>query len=66
MTDDRIRDPLEKSDEEASSSGTSGSREETMDDSGEQDPGESGTTSMGGESSDSTDIKGPGGVEGTS
>ncbi len=33
---------------------------------GEQDPSESGTTSLGGESRESGDIKGPGGVEGTS
>ncbi len=38
----------------------------SVEDPGEQDPRESGTTSLGGESSDSADVKGPGEVEGTS
>ena len=38
----------------------------SVEDPGEQNPGESGTTSLGGESRDSGDVKGPGGVEGTS
>ncbi len=45
-----------------SASQSDGSAEEP----GEQDPSESGTTSLGGESRESGDIKGPGGVEGTS
>ena len=52
---------------------TSGSREESMTESGdeaferdgEQRPGESGTTPLGGESKDSGDRTGPGGIEGT-
>jgi hypothetical protein len=85
---ERIRDPLEEGEDKSSSARTSGSREESMTESGKdafgrgsavrntgsseheddsegrQDPAESGTTGLGGESSDSADRKSPGGVEG--
>ncbi len=91
--DDRKREPLSESGDRGNRAGTSGNREESMtesgedefgrdrairnpdsttqgdgsvEDPGEQNPRESGTTSLGGESRDSADVKGPGGVEGTS
>ncbi len=65
---DPLRDP-----EDTTDRATSGSREESMTESGddafgrdgEQRPGESGTTPLGGESKDSGNRTGPGGVEGT-
>jgi hypothetical protein len=53
-------------------SGTSGNREESMNESdkdefgksGRQNPATSGTESLGGEAPDSNDRRGPGGVEG--
>ncbi len=62
----RKEDLLEKSDDRKASPGTSGSREESMDESGSSahDPSSSGTTSLGGESSDSQSRRTPGGVEG--
>lgn len=75
MADDEkpgITDPLKEGDDK-SGRPTSGSREESMTESGddafghdgEQRPGESGTTPLGGESKESGDRTGPGGVEGT-
>ena len=87
--EDRVRDPLEEGEDKANNAGTSGSREESMTESGKdafgrgsavrnpdsteqgdgtsegrQDPSDSGTTGLGGESSTTADRKGPGGVEG--
>ncbi len=67
-----IRDPLKDGDEKSDRQ-TSRSREESMTESGDdafgrdgtQRPRESGTTPLGGESKDSGDRTGPGGVEGT-
>lgn len=86
---DRVRDPLEEGEDKSSTARTSGSREESMTESGKdafgrgsavrnpdsseqgdgtsegrQDPSDSGTTPLGGESPGSADRKGPGGVEG--
>jgi hypothetical protein len=66
-----IRDPHQE--HEKADSATSGNREESMTESGddaferdgEQRTRESGTTHLGGESGDSADRTGPGGVEGT-
>ncbi len=65
--DDRKREPLSGSGDKANRTGTSRNRGEPMtdEDPGEQSPRESGTTSLGGESRDSEDGTGPGGVEGT-
>lgn len=68
----KISDPLKEGDEKSDRQ-TSGSREESMTESGDdafvrdgkQRPRESGTTPLGGESKDSGDRTGPGGVEGT-
>ncbi|MGK2961801.1 MAG: hypothetical protein ACSLFK_06580 [Gemmatimonadaceae bacterium] len=67
-----IRDPLKEGEDKAGRP-TSGNREESMTESGddafgrdgEQRPRESGTTPLGGESKDAGDRTGPGGVEGT-
>ena len=71
------RDPLEENEDKASSMRTSGNREESMRESGKDAFGDksavrnpntasSGTTGLGGESSDADRIEGPGGVEGES
>jgi hypothetical protein len=65
----RKEDLLDNSDDRKASkgtSGTSGSREESMNESesSTHDPASSGTTSLGGESKDSQNRRGPGGVEG--
>ena len=86
---DRVRDPLEEGEDKSNTARTSGSREESMTESGKdafgsdsavrnpdsraqgdgtsegrQDPSDSGTTPLGGESPDSADRRGAGGVEG--
>lgn len=88
----RTRDPLEEGEDKSNHLGTSGNREESMTESGQdafgedsavrnpetteqgdgssqtdgrQSSRESGTTPLGGESKDSGDLKGPGGVEGS-
>ena len=71
------RDPLEENEDKASSLRTSGNREESMRESGKDAFGDksaarnpntasSGTTGLGGESSNGDRIEGPGGVEGES
>lgn len=62
----RKEDLLDNSDDLKVAKGTSGSREESMSESesSANDPSSSGTTPLGGESRDSQDRRGPGGVEG--
>ena len=69
MTEKSKRDPMVESEDKSKNPGTSGSREESMtesgnDEFGEQRSGSSGTTPLGGESPDQSSREGPGGVEG--
>ena len=62
----RKEDLLDGPDDRKAAKGTSGSREESMPESegSTNDPSSSGTTPLGGESKDSQNRRGPGGVEG--